>query len=299
MASGESRFSPCSNQQDCRPCHRHTRRRPRPHIPIGARRDRENPTRPLRILMENRQQHRDSARHRNRRQATPLNIVAHLLMLKPIPGTFLIVMFMPGCLVIVAVVMMRPVAVILRRPLHLPFTIAPIPTRHAKRLRAQQSRAAEHGEQPEIWQGAVHARVISLETSGSARPFTCAPPERPRTILHHTTRPVSHRAGMVAASGRGDGRCRRHGFLDRLPRHKWVGEFHPDLFASRHLGVGQQTGIQHPAQCGFVHAAADEHEFLASVAPRLFPIAPDAAERFPASGQRSCGTAAHQSAAGR
>lgn len=174
MASGECRFSPCSNQQDCRPCNRHTRRRPCPHIPIGARRDRKNPTRPLRILMENRQQHRDSARHRNHRQAMPLNIVAHLLMLMPVPGTFLIVMFMPRRLVIVAVLMMRPVAMILRRPLPVPCAITPIPTRHAERLRTQQRRAAKHGQKPEVWQGAVHAGLsCATKAVSSSASFGC------------------------------------------------------------------------------------------------------------------------------
>ena len=174
MASGESRFSPCSNQQDCRPCHRHTLRRPCPHIPIDARRDRKNPTRPLRILMENRQQHRDSARHRNHRQATPLNIVAHLLMLMPVPGTFLIVMFMPKHLVIVAVVMMRPVAMILRRPLPAPCAIAPISARNSKRLRTQQRRAAKHGQQPKVWQGAFHAGLsCATKAVSSSASFGC------------------------------------------------------------------------------------------------------------------------------
>jgi len=213
-ASGECRFSPCSDQKDHRPRHDHARRGTparfrRTVIPRGQHRQRDR-----KVML----QHRDEVRHERgrfeRRGQSRLHFLPHFLMIPPIAESF--AFFVAGLRrgFVVAGGVMRPVTMIRRRPLDRPGAIAPITPRYSEGLRAEQRRAAKHGKQPKVWQGAVHARVISLEIHGSARPFAY-PPHRARLAPRSAARP-----GFLAArrSGRAVSAWRAEAAEERFPR---------------------------------------------------------------------------------
>lgn len=62
-------------------------------------------------------------------------------------------------------------------------------------------------------------------------------------------------------------------FIGTPPFREWIGKLCPfgDIHSrfSRH-----QTGIEACADGGFIHAGADEHDFLATVAIDVVPVRP-------------------------
>lgn len=174
MASGECRFSPESNQQHRRAGHSHTRwRSPAPlrHRTAGqeGRRARHG-----KFMLQESDEQRHERRSVQCRGQTRPNVVADLLMIPALAEAIAFLVPETRRFVRVARGVVRPMAMILRGPLHLPRAIAPIPARQPECLRTQQRRAAKHGEQPKVWQRAVHAGLrCATEGASSSASFGC------------------------------------------------------------------------------------------------------------------------------
>lgn len=80
-------------------------------------------------------------------------------MLVAFARSITLVMRVSGRFVVMATGVVRPVAMILRRPFDLPGAIALIPARQTENLRAEQGQKAEHREEAEVGDAGVHGAI--------------------------------------------------------------------------------------------------------------------------------------------